>query len=562
MNQLGGFPLLTLIVFLPGLGAILAAFVPASRKDTVRWLALLIAAAAFFTSLFLYMGWITNPDIDMQFVDGPWDWVPRLGIRYHMGVDGANLHLIMLTTLMTPLVLLWPQEVKAKVVYTLFLETGILGALSAMNLVLFVAFLLLSLLSMFFLIDRDARSVAAPAMSRSAAGFLIRTAVVASLLLAVVAGILVLSSSLDPTLPGDFLPGWSAQAWLFWGIVLAMGVVAVAFPFHLGYPQLVDRLSPATHLLLNGLLINLGGYGLIRFCLTLFPLATTSFAPALVLIGAIGVVYGALGALGADSWSKTLGYWNVAQTGLMVVGIFVLQDLGLHGAIAYLVGRGLSVIALVILSNKGARPDRPITRIAAALALLSAVGLPALAGFPGQSMLVQGLLRWHWQVSATAVTNTLLDWIFYAAVLIGLAVAAAALFRGWHKHTTGPAGPDAVSSRETWIAVPVLVVALIFGLFSYRFSDTIGPTAFLLLNEVDLGTQRTLQQMSPPQDLDQPPPKTEGEKTSWIAGLDSIVFLDLSVKPGQPDVGPADFLSNRSFGYVVPKGEYASLSAS
>ena len=157
MNQLGGFPLLTLIVFLPALSALITAFIPAEKRQIWRWLTTLIAATNLFISLFLYMGWVEDPNGKLQFVDGPFDWIPSLGIQYHLGIDGINIHLVMLTTFVTPLVFLlaWSQSSRSQVVWILLFQVGVLGALVSFDLVLFFAFWLLARLTIFFILKQN-----------------------------------------------------------------------------------------------------------------------------------------------------------------------------------------------------------------------------------------------------------------------------------------------------------------------------------------------------------------------------------------------------------------------
>jgi len=535
MNQLGGFPLLTLIVFLPILGAVMIAFVPSGRQDTWRWLAFLLATAVLFISFFLYMGWVDDPGGALQFVDGPWPWIPGVGIQYHLGIDGINLHLALLTTLLTPVALwlAWPWSSKAQVVGILLFETGMLGAITALDLFLFYAFWLLAMLAMFFLIGSDAhdssKTTFPGAAGQSWAGamrFMIAMVIAATCMLAVIVGLLALRSGFDlPDLlasPAD----WRAQVWLFWGMTLALGISGAIFPLHLWQAGIGRSRSPATLVLIDSLLINLGGYGLVRFCLTLFPLAAVSFAPVLVALGAVGMVYGAFAALGSSSLAGKLAYWNVSQMGLSVMGIFSFQNLGVHGAVAHFVGRGLSVAALLLLSKSWEAEAHvsPRSRVALALAFLSTLGVPGLAGFTGQSMLVLGILRWHWQGSASGAVNRLLDWTLYLAIGLGLLVGMWALLRLWRRvpRLASSAAVGHAFSRETLIVVPILIAILFFGLRPQAFSDMTGPSVFRLLGDVNAGVQESLYRMASPTSLE---------------GMEGGFLLPLNQGVGEPGWG-------------------------
>ena len=152
MNQLGGFPLLTLIVAIPLLGAVIILLLRPARGDALRWLALLIASAEFFISLFLYMGWVSDTSGSVQFQDGPWSWIPSLGIRHHLAIDGVNVHLVGLTTLLVPLVLIAARRQpalagRATAFWVLVLEAVTLGALTTRDLACFALFWLTALVS-------------------------------------------------------------------------------------------------------------------------------------------------------------------------------------------------------------------------------------------------------------------------------------------------------------------------------------------------------------------------------------------------------------------------------
>jgi NADH-quinone oxidoreductase subunit M len=510
MNQLGGFPLLTLIVFLPVLGAAITLVISFRRREALYWMAFLIAVTGLFVSLFLYMGWADDPEGSMQFVDGPSSWITSLGIHYYFGVDGISLHLVLLTTLLTALVILFtwqrddqiiekdqsPNRIRARTFWILIFEAGILGGLTALNLALFSLFWLVTLLSTFFMVGANtSRSQVPP-------GFIIAMAIAAAAMLGAIAGLGVLQSSLNlPDLIANALP-WQAQAWLFWALTLAFGLTSGVFFLHFGCTQAFCQAPPAARLLIGCLLLNLGGYGLLRFCLPLFPLATVSFAPTLVTLGTVGVLYGAFAALGQKDAHSTLAYWNVSQMSLATVGIFSLQNLGVHGTVMQMVGRSLSTAALLLLLD--ARTDQEKTqtgqpavprgdRFALTLGFLSAIGVPGLIGFVGQGTLVLGILRWRWQVSASPTLNRAWDWVLVAFIVLGLVVGAWALLRAWRR-----VRPLHRFSRQATIALPVLFLIVLAGLYPSRVSDTIGPSVNRLLIQVDLGAQRALRQMAPP----------------------------------------------------------------
>ncbi len=479
MNQLGGFPLLTLIVFLPALSAVVAAMIPGRRREVWRWLTFLSAAACLFIALFLYMGWSDDDAAPRQFVDGPLAWSPTLGIDYYLGIDGINLHLVMMTALLTPLALLlaWAQLDKGQAVSILVFETGALGALTALNLVLFFAFWLIAMLSMFFLFNNDAQR---STKSRPNTALLGIAAVSAAIAIAVViAGLLAEQTGFA----GEAMPDWPAQAWMFWTLTAAMLITGAAFPFHIGLTDAQRDAPAATKILAYSLLTSLGGYGLIRFCLLLFPLAAASFAPAMIVLGAAGLLYGAFASAASDSLDETLAYWHVAQMGLGLIGIFMLQALSIHGAVIAFVARGLGLAALWICHSD---PRQGTGRAASWAAFASLIGIPGLAGFAGQLLFVLGMLRWHWQADVAPAINVALDWGLYGVIAAGLLIGAWALARAWPR-----ARQDTPPTTQTALALPILVALLIIGLRPQWFSDTIGPSIRRLGAEIHAGIQNS-----------------------------------------------------------------------
>ena len=512
MNQLGGFPLLTLIVFLPILGALTTLFVPSERRETLRWLTFLIAVTTLFISLFLTMGWVQDDAGVAQFVDGPLTWIAPLGIHYYLGVDGVSLPLVLLTSLLLPVAFLatWPHQAlsgdKSSGFWMLLFEGGTLGALTALNMVLFALFWLLALVSTFFLIGSGLRSSHAALRSRVLGSLIVALAIAAVLVLGATVGLSTGGDGLNLPDLRDLSLSPAAQAWLFWTMVLAFGITGAVFPLHLPMTwasvQHVDadrKTAGLTQMLTATLLQNLSGYGWIAFCLSLSPLAAVRFAPVMVILGTVGLTYGALAALGQETLPKTLAHWNVAQMGLTMIGVFSLQHMGIEGAVVHLFARGLSVAALLLLGGaRGRETDRSATagdRVALALSTLSAVGVPGLVGFVGQSTLAIGIIRRNWMPDDGTVPSSLVNWILYAAIALGILAAAWALLRAWQR--TAPPPARGAPSRQTVIAIPILVLIVALGLRPIVFSDTIGPAVNRLLYEIRQSLEDGLQQTIP-----------------------------------------------------------------
>lgn len=519
MNQLGGFPLLTLIVSLPLLGALVSLFVRPERREVLRWLALLIAASNLVITLFLYMGWVDDASGVPQFVDGPWTWVASLGIAFHLGVDGISLHLVALTAILTPLLMLsrWSQhadtlDAKRDAFWSLVLQAGLVGALTALDVLLLSLFWLVSLLAAFMLIGQS------EPCRHAASLFMGAVAVTATALLAVTVGIAVTQASFDLTvLLAAPLP-WATQTWMFWTAVVACSTTGAIFPFHLWYPPTHRQTSVAVRVMVGGLLLNLGTYGLIRLCLRLFPLAAASFAPAMVVLGTVGLLYGALAALGQRTASGALVYWRVAHAGMMVIGVFSMQNVGLHGAIVHLVACSLATAAALFLSGDedGSKASSIAARAggaAQALPLLSAIGVPGLIGFVGQALLVTQVVRWQWQPVEVTLGARLLDWAWRSLVFGGLLIGMIALLRVWPRPARS-AGSR--TDQQRLIVLPLLVLIVLLGIRPRLVGDTIGPSVYRLLAQLRLGVERDLHLLAPAQEPGEmqeqtPPAQDEGE---------------------------------------------------
>ncbi len=526
MNQLGGFPLLTLIVAVPVLGAAIVLFLRPARGDTLHWLAVLIASADFFISLFLYMGWVPDLSGTVQFQDGPWPWIPSLGIQHHLAIDGVNVHLVGLTTLLAPLVLLaaWPHSTstgRATTFWVLILEASTLGALTTRDLACFALFWLIALVSAFLLAGL------AGYPSGAAAHYIAAMAVAAVLMLACLVYLSGVRPGLDiPNLSANPLP-WQTQAWLFWALTLAMGITSALCPFHLWYIDTQRHASPPARVLISVMLLNMGCCGLIRFCLPAFPLAVTRFAPALVLLSTIGLAYAAVRALGQRTLPSALAYWNVAQMNLALIGIFSLQNLGLHGATFLIVGRALSTAILLLVGpaqdeqqrvpSHGANPHGNAGRLVLLLGFLSALAVPGSIEFIAQTALVLGMMRWHWQPGNSGAPSAVWDWLWYALFAFGLLVSAWTLLRSYSYSLPSTSHPG--TRRQALLTVPLLLVTLLAGVRPSVFSDMTGPTVHRLLGEIMPGLETDLREKAPPASSPEEmpsPPSDQPDTTQWL----------------------------------------------
>jgi len=418
--------LLSVVVFLPVAGAALIALFPSSAAKAARTFALLVSILDFALAIPLWTRFVPGAP-GFQFSETV-VWVPAYGISYSVGLDGLSLVLLLLTTLLTPVSLLFSvthveKGVRGFSIAFLLLEAGMLGSLVALDLVLFYVFWEVMLVPMYFIIGiwGGARRIYAAmkfflfTMAGSLLMFL------AILYLAVrhhsVTGqwsfLLADLASLDHTA--------GIQAILFSAFALAFAIKVPVFPLHTWLPDAHTEAPTAGSIILAGVLLKLGVYGYLRFGLSLFPEAALRYAPWVGLLGVIGVIYGALVAYPQKDMKRLVAYSSVSHLGLVVVGVAAFTSVSLSGSILQMINHGLSTGALFLLvgvlyerrhtreieAYGGIAGVVPVTTALFLVATLSSIGLPGLNGFVGEFLILLGTWtsahRWWAVLSATGV---------------------------------------------------------------------------------------------------------------------------------------------------------------
>ena len=426
MQDLLDHHLLSVLVFLPTLGAVLVALFPASATKAARTFALAVSVLEFALSIPLWTRFAAATP-NFQFTENL-DWIPAMGISYAIGIDGLSLLLVLLTTLLTPVALLFSvthveKSVRGFSIAFLVLETGMLGSLVALDLALFYVFWEVMLIPMYFIIGiwGGTRRIYAAmkfflfTMAGSLLMFL------AILFLAIryhtVTGawsfLLADLATLD-------LPG-GTQAILFFAFALAFAIKVPVFPLHTWLPDAHTEAPTGGSIILAGVLLKLGVYGYLRFALSLFPEAALKYAPWVGLLGVIGVIYGALVAFPQKDMKRLVAYSSVSHLGLVVVGIGAFTSISLSGSILQMINHGLSTGALFLLvgvlyerrhtreieAYGGIAGIVPVTTALFLVATLSSIGLPGLNGFVGEFLILLGTWtsphRWWAVLAATGV---------------------------------------------------------------------------------------------------------------------------------------------------------------
>jgi NADH-quinone oxidoreductase subunit M len=478
------FPLLDLIIFLPLVGAVAIGFIPKDRVETIRIAALIVTLVTFALSL----GVLVNFDQSQAGfqLGSSLEWIPDWGIGYITGIDGVSLWMVMLTTFLMPLGVLasWTitKRVKVYFVFLLALETGMLGVFSALDLFLFYLFWEAVLVPMYFLIGMwgYGRRIYA------AMKFFLFT-LAGSLLMLVGIVYLYFAAQGSPSFDYRQLLGTElsieVQRWLFLAFFASFAVKVPLVPFHTWLPDAHTEAPTAGSVMLAGVLLKMGAYGLIRFGIPLFPDAARELAPLIIALSIVGIIYGALVAAMQKDLKRLIAYSSVAHLGFVTLGIFVGSLQAMSGGILQMVSHGLSTGALFLLV--GALYERRHTRLIAdfgglaktipvfagvfLVVALSSLGLPGLNGFVGEFLILLGtFFSYRW-------------WVVPAA--FGIVLAAVYLLwaykRVFHGEVTQEENrrlPD-LSVRELAMLAPLLVLIVGIGVYPKPFLDRIEPSA-------------------------------------------------------------------------------------
>ncbi len=470
--------LLTVIIFFPTLGALAVLLLNGNDHVWIRRLALVVSLAEFALSLLMLRAF--NPaDPRYQLVERSL-WVDSPPIHYHLGVDGISLFLVLLTTFLTPLAVLasWrgiTARVKEFHIMLLVLETGMVGVFLAWDLFLFFVFWEVMLIPMYFLIGvwgHERRIYAA-------IKFVLYTMAGSILMLVAILWLYNATGTFDLTeiqsrLQAGSLADWTRakEIWLFLAFFVAFAIKVPLFPLHTWLPDAHVEAPTAGSVILAGVLLKMGAYGLLRFCLPLFPEASRVLAPWIATLAIIAVIYGALVAMVQPDYKKLVAYSSVSHMGMVVLGIFAFNVIGIQGAMFQMLAHGVSTGGLFLVA--GMLYDRrhthmisefgglaaPMPRISAFLLFisLSSLGLPMLNGFVGEFLILAGAFRANKLWATIAATGVILSAVYllwsYQRVVFGKVT-----------NEMNASLPDA-DLRERIILAAVCIVVLAMGVAS------------------------------------------------------------------------------------------------
>ncbi len=487
------WPVLNWIVFLPLIGALIILLLNGSRHNLIRWTALVVSIVDFILTLMLFVKF-DPADTGMQFMNDPVIWIGSFGARFSLGVDGISILLVVLTPFLTAVAIAsaWTairEKIKGFMISMLILETGMLGVFLATDLFLFYVFWEVMLVPMYFLIGiwGGGRKIYA------AVKFVLFTMFGSLLMLLAIIKLYLMTSPVSAMRTTDLgaIMNLSIapdlQIWLFLAFGLAFAIKVPLFPFHTWLPDAHVEAPTAGSVILAGVLLKMGTYGFLRFCLPLFPNATVTFVPLISILALIGIIYGALIAMVQKDVKSLVAYSSVAHLGFVMLGMFALNTQGITGSIMQMINHGIATGALFMLV--GMIYERRHTRLIAdfggvshvmpkfsvifLIVTLASIGLPGTNGFVGEFLILLGTFK----------TNPV-----YAAIgTAGIVLAAVYMLWMVQRVFYGVCDKEEnkklidINWRELAVSVPLVIMIFWIGIYPRTFIDKIEPSVNKLI---------------------------------------------------------------------------------
>jgi NADH-quinone oxidoreductase subunit M len=489
-----------MVTYLPALAAVVILLIPQRSEKAIKLLAFFASVATFILSLHLVRHFDASRG-QMQFEESA-NWIGTAGfqISHHLGIDGISLFLIILTTFLTPLAMLssWKsitRRVKPYVICLLALETGMVGVFCALDLVLFYVFWEVMLIPMYFLIGiwgGERRIYAAVKfILYTMAGSLLMLIAILYLFFANGGTSFDLVQITQRLTDGTFHLTGLEEFWLFMAFLIAFAIKVPMFPFHTWLPDAHVEAPTAGSVILAGVLLKMGTYGLLRFCLPLFPSAAIHAAPCISILAIIGIIYGALVAMVQPDLKKLVAYSSVSHMGLVVLGIFAFTTQGLQGSTIQMLNHGLSTGALFLLVGMiydrrhtrlisefgGIAHVSPVFASAFLVVTLSSIGLPGLNGFVGEVLVLAGSFARSKIYGSLAALSMVLGAVYmlwmYQRVFLG--------------KLTNPANASItdIGLREKFLLLPIILMMLWIGVYSAPFLSRMEASLQLVQQRIE-----------------------------------------------------------------------------
>ncbi|HEX5216373.1 MAG TPA: NADH-quinone oxidoreductase subunit M [Vicinamibacterales bacterium] len=498
--------MLTALIAIPLVGGALTLVTGRGRDNLARQVALAVSLATFILSLVMW--WQFDATSAAYQFEAKHSWLPDFGVSYHVGVDGISLLLVVLTTFLTPISLLCAWEsiedrVREFCFFMLALEAAMIGVFVSLDLFLFYVFWDAMLIPMYFLIGiwgYDRRIYAA-------IKFILYTMAGSVLMLIAILWIAYYHQSVTGVPSFDLVDLYALdipralQTWLFLAFAVAFAIKVPLFPFHTWLPDAHVQAPTAGSVILAGVLLKMGTYGLLRFAFPLFPAAALEFAPWIALLAVIGIVYGALVAMVQPDMKKLVAYSSVSHLGFVVLGLCALNVNGVQGAVYQMLAHGISTGGLFLIV--GMLSDRRHTRaiaeygglksvtpklVAAFLLItLASVALPGMNGFVGEFLILLGAF------GSTAIGGAR---VYTAVAATGVILSAVYMLWMFQRVNYGPMTNDKnrglrdLSLREWIVIAPICAMCVVMGVIPNWFLKPMEPSVRKVIEEV-VGANRT-----------------------------------------------------------------------
>ena len=481
--------LLTLVGVSPLIGALIVLLIPAKKSELIKRAAFIITLLIALFSILLAVRF-DKAITGFQFIQSN-SWISAFNVNFAVGVDGISLVLILLSTILVPVVILatWHEadtgrwNTKVFYVLILVLETLMIGVFAATDLFLFYVFFEAMLIPIYFLIG----GYGTGNKSAAAVKFLLYSLFGGLLMLASIIGIYVISgnqigATFDLAKLATLQIDNQTEYFLFLGFFIAFAIKAPLWPFHTWLPDAAKSATPGTSVLLLGVLDKVGTYGMIRFCIQLFPDATKTFTPLIITLAVISIIYGAFMAIGQRDIKGLIAFTSISHFGFITMGIFAMTSQGMSGATLYMVNHGFSTAALFLIAGwmiwrrgsstisdfGGLQRVTPVMAWAFFIAGMSSLALPGLSSFVSEFLVLVGT---YTRYPVAAVIGTL-----------GIVLAALYILIPVQKALHGPivSGNENLKDlniREKVAISPVILVIVLMGFYPKPVLDLINPTA-------------------------------------------------------------------------------------
>ena len=487
------FPILTTLIVLPALGAVALLLIPSRRSSVVLPVAVAASLVTLGASLWMLVEFESGV-AGFQFVEKS-NWYEPWGVGWHLGIDGISVFLVVLTAFLFPISLAASGGINHRVreyaVSMLLLEAGIIGVFVSLDLLVFFVFWEVMLVPMYFIIG----IWGGEHRVHAAVKFFLFTALGSAVMFSGILFLGFLGGDGAPTF--DFIDllgadlSRTAQYWLFGAFALSFAIKVPLFPFHTWLPDAHVEAPTAGSVILAGVLLKLGAYGLIRFNLSLFPEAAVDLVPVLAVLAVIGIVYGAIVAIVQSDIKRLVAYSSVSHLGFVVLGIFALTTQGLQGGVLQMVNHGLTTGALFLLVGMiyERRHTREISQFGGLAAVMpvyagiflfmsfASIGLPGLNGFVGEFFILIG---------------SFLSLPVYAIVAsTGVVLAAVYLLWAYQRMFTGPitvaenSGLHDLRASEVLILAPIIALVILLGVYPKPALDRIEPSVDAILERIE-----------------------------------------------------------------------------